>query len=315
MSVRYFCFVLVAILGLSCAKKKEDETSVDNGTDAVSYLTESALSDAASEASSFDTGLMLAEEIYADSKIEPQAVCSFSSARGTCSSNSQVIDWNGCTIALPNGNATVTGVIAETFSGFGAAVCAMNGSNSVLTRIVSSTNPRQITYPSGAVLTSDMDPGTGWDGTTFPNAANGTVISRLETDTAGLTCNVGSPCYRIQVRGVQNTLVGPAGRTLFDHIVTSDLYAKGTKSTGTLNLNGTAATYHQVALYTAAHTFTNVTWASSSCCFPTSGTVSTTLTGAVSGTTSLSFTSTCGSASFTGTDGSTSTLTLTQCKY
>jgi hypothetical protein len=70
--------------------------------------------------------------------------------------------------------------------------------------------------------------------------------------------------------------------------------------------------YHNLAKYTATNSFNSVTWSSSTCCYPTSGSVTTTFTGAKSGTGTMTFTSTCGAATYVDSTGS-SNVTLTQC--
>lgn len=310
--------LLVCALVFSCAKKKDEASETEALEDSVAYIVESAIGDANGQANSIVTASVGFVEMGQDEPLEsesldpaPFAACSISSARSSCSANTITINWNSCTI----GTAVFTGQVTETFSGFGAASCQLNGDNARITRRVSDSNPRTLTFASGAKIVSDMSPDTAWDGTTFPSASTGTTVTRLESGTSnGQNCSGGSPCYNIVVNGLQNVLTGPKGRIWFDHVITSNLTAKGTKAGANLVVTGTSNVWHQVSRYKAVHTFNSVTWGNSSCCYPTSGTITSVLTGAISGSTTMSFTTTCGSASFTGTDNQTNTVTLTQCQ-
>jgi hypothetical protein len=119
----------------------------------------------------------------------------------------------------------------------------------------------------------------------------------------------------VVINGIRRTMTGPLGRSWFDHSITSTgLTVTGTRAAGTRTVSGTMTMFHNLASYKATHAFNNVTWGSSSCCYPTSGSVSTSLTGTRTGNVSLDFSSTCGQATFTDTDSSTSTVTLNQCQ-
>lgn len=104
------------------------------------------------------------------------------------------------------------------------------------------------------------------------------------------------------------------GGTAWDGTVIPNTGTSVSNSGGTRAITGgTMKVYHNVLRYSAAVTFTGVQWTSSSCCYPTAGSISTTLTGSVTGTSTLSFSTTCGSATFVDTSGTSSTVTLNQC--
>ncbi|MGZ3699709.1 MAG: hypothetical protein ACXWP5_16340 [Bdellovibrionota bacterium] len=69
-------------------------------------------------------------------------------------------------------------------------------------------------------------------------------------------------------------------------------------SSGTRVVNGTVTVQHNLAKYTGAVTFSNVTYvAAAGCCFPQSGTITTVLSGSRTGTETLQFTgASCGDA-------------------
>ncbi|HPI41077.1 MAG TPA: hypothetical protein PLJ21_09750 [Pseudobdellovibrionaceae bacterium] len=316
-----FSFVFLSfLLSLSC-KKAEETTAAESIVDNMSNIVDSAVGSASSQANAIVySGMLLAENDFETQSAFPYATCSLSAARSSCSGSTISINWNDCTIGSSSVTATVAGLITETYSGFGAGVCMMNGNNSVLTRKVDDSSPRKITFTapaslSGAIIISKMNPDTAYDGTTFPQATTGTVISKLESGTSNaLTCSVGAPCYNIVANGTQNTMTGPLGTKWFDHILTSDLTAQGVRSAGTLSMSGTSSVWHQVAQYKAVNTFNSVVWGDSSCCFPTSGSITSLVTGSITGTATTAFSTTCGSATFTDVDGNSSTITLKQCQ-
>lgn len=315
---KHFIYALILSLAISACKKKEETTTEEEVSDSLSNIAQTAMAEANSQANSIVTARLSELELLANEEMETtsnRATCSISAARSTCANNSTTVNWDGCTIGSTT--ATLTGVITETFSSFGAAVCQLNGNGSKLTRVISSSSPRVLTLESGATITSTMTPDTAWDGTTFPSASTGTTITRVESGTSvngSQSCSVGSVCYEIVVNGVQNILKGPKGRKWFDHIITSNISAKGSKAAGTMTIYGTSSVWHQLASYKAVNTYNAVVWGTPSCCYPTSGSISTVFTGSIAGTTTLTFGSTCGSATFVDTAGASTSVTLNQCQ-
>lgn len=67
--------------------------------------------------------------------------------------------------------------------------------------------------------------------------------------------------------------------------------------------------------YTATASFNSVRWNTSGCCYPTSGSITYTLAGTVTGTATADFsTGTCGRVSVTGTTGTATSITLQSCE-
>ncbi|MBC7369992.1 MAG: hypothetical protein H7326_00400 [Bdellovibrionaceae bacterium] len=205
--------------------------------------------------------------------ISPQAACSFGAARSVCASNVSTIDWGGCNVGL----AKLTGGWTETWS---AGFCA-NGAT-----------------PSA--LTTSTAAHTTYDSTSIP--------------ATGITTSMSGVTRTVVVNGIRRVLVGPRGRSWFDHSITSaGLTVTGTRAGGNRVVSGTSTMFHNLAQYKAVHTFNSVTWGSSACCYPTSGSVSSTLTGTRAGNVSLTFSATCGQATFVDMTAASSTIALSQC--
>lgn len=316
--VQPLVMILALCLITSCKKKTTEEASVTD-EDASYYVIETSVTDAGQLAKSVESG-ETSMALRSSSPLVPMTACDYATARSACDTNAltTTVDWNNCTLSVSTSSGTTSmtldGTITETYSGFGAASCLMTGNNSTVNRVISSSDPWILTFASGATLTRDMNPGTAWDGTTFPNASQGTAITRIESGTSnGLTCSVSARCYHIVANGLHKTFRGPAGRVWFEHIVDSDVTFTGKKSSSNRTMAGTVTTWHELAQYKAVNTFTNVIWGSSTCCYPTSGSISTTLTGSLTGTMGMTFSSTCGETTVTGTDSTQQTVQLTQC--
>lgn len=315
---------LLVSLSISCNKKKTEEEEAD--ADTSFYVVEAAVTAIGQMAYSVEAeeATLLSHSPY--HSIEPSSIhllsnCNYATARSACTNLQTTVDWNGCTLSNTSSSgtnsATLTGVITETYSGFGAASCLLTGDESNVKRLISNTNPWVLTFANNATLTRDMDPGTAFDGTTYSSASEGTSITRVESGTSnGLNCgNLSSTrCYQIIVNGLHTTFKGPRGRTWFEHILTSDVTFTGSKSNNNRTMAGSTSVWHELAQYKAVNTFNNVTWGNSTCCYPTSGSISTILTGSKTGSLTMTFSATCGEASFyNSSDESTTTIQLTQC--
>ncbi len=303
---KHGCILLVTILSLSGCKKNDEATS-----DTISNVLETAMSEAggassSAEGASSPLANSLASPLVGLDFVDPQdggrhsiAACTFSGVRSACSGSVITATWSGCTI----GTITMSGGWTETFNS--ATACTnFSGGGGLANNsdwIQRTTSSSVATFASGATLTLDSSGGTAYDGTTMN--ANGVKITRNS-----------ATARTVLVDSVHRVLRGPLGRKWFDHYLSGTVTVSGTRAGGDRVISGSLTVYHQLIQYTAANTFNNVTWGSSSCCYPTSGNISATLTGNVTGTATLAFSSTCGSATFTDTAGASSTVTLTQCQ-
>ncbi len=219
--------------------------------------------------------------------------CSVTTAT-TCVGNTATVAWAGCTI--DGGRATLSGGWTEVFSAGGCVRPLGNGLS-----VTRTTTGETLTHANGATRTTDTNGGTAWDGTVIPS-------SGVTTSRTGVT-------RTIVINGVHKLKKGPKGTTWFDHFITSTgMTVTGARSTNNRAISGTLTLYHNRAKFTAVNTFNAVTYGDSTCCYPTSGNISSNHTaGSKSGTSTLTFTNTCGDANFVDTDGTASTVTLDQC--
>ncbi|HEV3192847.1 MAG TPA: hypothetical protein VGY54_20215, partial [Polyangiaceae bacterium] len=187
-----------------------------------------------------------------------------------------------------------------------------------LTRTTGSMpNSRTLTGPEGGMYSITHDTngaGSGWDSTVSPAPSNGGIISIC----AAGGCAAGR---NVVVSGSHLTgtlaLPGGAAAPLWDHTVSTG--AGGITVTGegaTRVVSGTITVQHNIAKFTSTSTFNNVGFGDTACCYPTSGTVTTTFDDGPDAkkTESLSFSAAaCGEAMLTRKDGSIVPLTLKHC--
>jgi hypothetical protein len=299
--VKNYSLVFISLfLIISCSKTPTTSTETVV-SDTTSDVPQSAMSAANSSASSTEGGSVgfMQDPVFVDPSDALMSVTNACSLLTTssCSGSTATIAWAGCTIN--GGKGTLTGGWTEVFSGAAAGACTRPLANSgVITRTTSGST---ITQLNGSYITTDTNGGTAWDSTSIPSTG--------ETIT-----NNGSGTRTIVNHGIHKIRKSAKGVTVFDHFITSTgMTVTGDRATHTRVLTGTQNLYHNVLKYTAANTFNSVTYGDSTCCFPTSGSISSVLTGSKTGTIAMTFSTTCGTASFTDTDGSITTTTLTHC--
>jgi hypothetical protein len=174
-------------------------------------------------------------------------------------------------------------------------------------------NTRTITGPDGnsyAILHDTNGAGTGWDSSVSPAPNDSGVV---------ITCGSGgcSAARSLVVNGSHLTGtvdIGGKSTKVWDHTVTASNISV-TGAAGDRVASGTVTVQHNILKYTTTTTFTNVGYGEPLCCFPTSGSVSTTFSsGSNAGKTEkLSFSAACGEAELTDAAGQSFPITLQFC--
>ncbi len=300
-----FSFLLISfLLATSCSKATNSTSS--STTDSTSNAAQTTMSIAGNSASSSEGGSVgfiqdeldtMNEYLDPSDAVNPfSSACTVESAT-TCSGASApstaTIDWGGCTV--DGGKGTMTGGWTEIFSGGSCARPLTNG----LT-ITRTTSGSTVTHTDGATRTTDTNSATTWDNTNLPST--------------GQTISQSAGTRTIVINGIHQIKKNAKGVTVFDHYLKTspNITVSGSRSAQTRVINGTIILFHNLAKYNATNTFNSVTYGSSTCCYPTSGSISTVLSGSKTGTVTLAFSNTCGTSTFTE-GGIASTLTLDQC--
>jgi hypothetical protein len=186
-----------------------------------------------------------------------------------------------------------SGTVQLSFSN--GSTCSIGGNGESFTRSVNFTR----TGPRGTLQTTS-GARTTWDN---ESVGGGTKITQI-----------GAGDFYVEILGQHNILTRNNGNTVFDVSIETPtpLPMNQLARNGRQISNGTVRIYHNFAEFTAEHTFTNLTY-SSGCCYPTGGTLSSTLTGSRTGSGSVEFSSTCGQMSAT-LNGVTKSFTAANCE-
>lgn len=175
-------------------------------------------------------------------------------------------------------------------------------------------NTRTLTGVNGnsyAVTHDTTGTNTGWDSGSIPTTSAGVV----------LTCTAASCASRSLVINGSHltgtvTLAGGTANKFWDHTVSTTSTGLVIIGTGTSrSVSGTVIVQHNLAKFVSTTTFTSVVYGDSTCCFPTSGSISTVFTGGPNDgkTESLAFSASCGEATLTDSTGAQNSYTLTHC--
>jgi len=225
-----------------------------------------------------------------------------------------------CTVVWKNGK-TASSVWDGTFSLSYGPSCddqhpfiGRQAAGCSLTRTTdASGNTRSLTGPDGASYSVTHDTngaGTGYDLSASPPPSNDGVVVTCAAD----GCAAGGTLV-INGSHLTGTVTSAAGRslTLWDHTVSGALAVQGT-GTGRV-VSGTVAVEHNLVQRTSSTTFNAVTYGDAACCFPTAGSVTTTMqNGPRAGKSeTLTFGAACGEATLTRFSGATVALTLEHC--
>ncbi len=291
---------------LSCNGKSTDTTTGDDDSSVAGFVQSSigTVSDALSQdsVSTFSQQASLlptqnselvesAELTSSSSALLPKAACSSAgSSFGSCTSGVKNRSFGGCSRTGSSGDTvTVNGSASLTFSDSG---CSMATDGNYFTRTVSNhyvtltSGYKILTFTSAGVVdattisTSDL---TTWDGLT---KVGGTKVKKT---TGGLS---------IQILGVHRWGLRSTGVVGFKHTIytpdSSPISVIGSGTSGSpYTVSGTVTVAHNRASVNVSTTYNNVGYVPSSCCYPTSGTMTYQLGSATSRT--ITFTSTCGS--------------------
>jgi hypothetical protein len=324
-----FGLVIILMSIVSCSKSSSGSGSNsdlgynDAQTNAQTYAIESIENTAnsaegASPTSFHVVGLKSAPKLKATCPVDfPETICS----NGVTS-----INFNSCTQSDNSGNVlTLSGGITALFTLTGGS-----GDNTACVSVTQNQQPLpsgdslNLVYDAHITITSlasapqyngmqvvqDSAPGSAWDGTTFPMAASGMAVANS------------SGTKTITVNGRHDAILGPDGSTWLNYATSGQLTVTGTlaASNRTVQNGSTLTTWNNVLKYKVVHTAGNdsnghaIIWADHTCCHPTSGKLTSVFSGAVTGTSTITFlSSSCGQAFYTDVNGGVGQMTLNSC--
>ena len=273
---KFFYVLALGLTLLSCAKK--------TGTD-----------DEAEEAVSTGIGAMSAAVIAENSS------ASISREVTTCGSPAF---GDTCDVATKTRKATYTdcaiGASSLKYSGsvtltYNRAACSMAVPDSTVTRTIELARDGL----AGSTVNTSSSTHTDYRGTSI---GGGSVITKT------------SDGRTLAINGIHKVKTTSAGKKAFDiSFRTTTAFELTNVSENSLTVaSGTMEVIHNLAEYTATFSSKDLVYDSSTCCYPTSGTISVTYDGSVTGTGSVSF-GECGTVTFTR-NSVEKTVTLAGCE-
>ena len=165
---------------------------------------------------------------------------------------------------------------------------------------------------------------TGTDTLTFPSNGTYTSTSTAANNYSGVSIGGGSQLskntdgtYSMAITGMSRSLVNAAGKDVWNHSIhtlsADPLVLNQFRRNGRKISKGTVIVDHNIAKFTASMAFSDVTY-TNDCCYPISGTITTTLTGSRTGTVTLTFSSTtCGQVFMSSSKEASATITMKSC--
>ena len=233
----------------------------------------------------------------------PAVSCATSRSRAVCSSNVMTINWNGCKSSFgTTSSAILTGQWTDTYASADACSAAQSGplpEGQSFSR--QSDTGVTMKYPNGLTITTDSKTHTTYSGVLITNGGTSVTMS------AGQKI--------IQIKGLHRRSNAGGGAD-YSVITTTPISVSGTKAKGDRTIiGGTMTIYHNLSKYMATNTFNAVKWEKPTCCFPTSGSITTVYSGKTKGSTMLTFTPACGQATLSVTGSAFQRpIGLTQCE-
>lgn len=283
----------VLLLSLVACKKQASQTvstiNIDNYADTIETSLNSvsgAVDDANNESMVAQSSTSLIEKLIDQTLLSSAyaAACTrtLSNSFGVCTRN----------VNCEAGNYVWSGTAQLVFNNL--STCSLGTAGEFFTRTVNYT----ISGPRGSLQITSSN----------RNVYSGATIGGGIEVTKGTGTDVD-----VDILGQHKILTRSSGVTIFDMSfeTPTPLQLNKLARNGRIISSGVLDVYHNRAQFKAQHTVSNLTY-SSSCCYPVSGSVSSTFSGTLSGSGSVTFNS-CGN--FTATyNGQSKTFTMASCE-
>jgi len=263
-----------------------------------------SLGQAYADAPSFNLVLLenvqrLAQPADLFAKATGKNACDMGSAKGVCANKSQSYSFSGCTI--DEGKATLTGGWDEVFAGPGADQCAtplVDGQS-----VVRTSKGLTVTMASGEVIQADTLAGKAYDGTEISDKG-------LEVSQVGQVEN-----FKLNgAHVIYKDKSGNVSKEVFA-LSTAPVLRSGVQADGTLVIpSGSVRVFDQLEKYTSDISAKDIAWSDKACCHPVSGSITEVMSGAKTGTRTLTFTSQCGVAHLVDQGGAQSDVNMPACQ-
>ncbi len=273
------------LLSVACSKQNHDSSStssdpladsIQSAVNGVSGASDDASNEPVVAAQGFNPLKLLINDAYA----------------GACSRILQNQGGGNCVrdVNCEVGQFNWTGTVELSYAN--GSSCSFSGIGDYFIRTVNFTR----SAPRGNVETSS-DNFANYEGTTI---GGGTRVEKTATG------------YQVDMLGQRKVLTSTNKGVLFDVSISSSspLVLNKLARSGRIISSGTLDVYHNRAKFKASHVFNNLTW-SANCCYPTSGSMTITLSGSRTESGTVNFN---GCGNVTSDFATTRSFTLAHCE-
>lgn len=282
-------FVLIlATIALTACQPKEESISNTSSLDQIADSVEGAITGTSGAVDDGSGESMVAQQNILKNFLfsEAHAACTrtlSNNGAGNCSRN----------VNCDFGAYLWSGTVSFNFAN--GSTCSLTGAGDSFTR----TPEFGRTGPRGTLQTTSQNR-QAWDGTTI---GGGMTITQID----------GAGNLSVDIDGVHKILTRTGGRNVFDVSIStvSPLQMNQLARNGRVISSGVLAVHHNRARFTAEHDFQNVSY-TGSCCYPTTGSISSTLSGSLNGSATVTFNG-CGTMSVSY-QGRSKSFTLANCE-
>lgn len=317
-------FISSTILFMSCGSSQSTTSSSSSSTydTSTAIVIASAVSGTAStsdDSGGSPTASRMKPDLYRSlaSLLLPEAraatCASAAKVRGqACSTDVMSLSLGGCTGLL---GATWTGNYTLTFDSTTSCANAAGGSGgSDVGGILGADgmnyngNTGNVTFTSTSGVTRTAISGAYVTTSSNSSGFNSTVSGGLEIACNSSDCEA-SPGRAVTVNGIHRQQYDALGTIIYDHSYNTSTAFAITGSGASKEISaGTIVLQHNLAQFVATSAVATPLTFMSGCCFPVGGTMTTTFSSGKTGTETLTFGPTCGTASVNG-----NTIALTHC--
>lgn len=288
--MRHFALSLTLLTLAACQPKEEAVSASTTATDQYADTVEAGITGAggAADDASNESVVASSQQSFWGRVLVPEAMAACArtltnNGGGNCTRN----------VNCDFGAYLWSGNVQLSFNN--GAACSLSGAGDFYTRSVDFAR----TGPRGTLQTTSNNR-TAWDGSVI---GGGMQISQVD----------GLGNLEVDVLGQHKILTRTGGRTVFDvsFSTSAPLAMNQLARNGRVISGGTMVVHHNRARFTAEHTMQNLSF-TSGCCYPTSGTITSTFSGSIAGSGSVTFNS-CGN--YTATlNGVSKTYSLANCE-
>ncbi len=228
---------------------------------------------------------------------------------GTESQKTVLSQFSGCTAGISN-DYSLSGTMKLTFDTSTTCDSWISGNSPTTGLVTRTTSELKRTNSDSTTISTDSNSHTPYDGS---SSIGGGIVTQFSSNY--ILNGVSVKRKFVSIDGMRRVKKLGTGAVIFEHLIKTSAAIEllGSRSDNLRQASGTVMVYHNTAKYTSSHVMSQLRWISN-CCYPTSGSITTTSIGSINGTITSDFgTGTCGDVTIT-TNGLSKKVTLSACE-